>query len=621
MLVFMFSLVLPAGLRGYAQAATISHSNWSLVYADSQEKTAEDGSAVNAFDGNSNTFWHTQWYGANPAVPHEIQINLGGLYDITGFRYLPRQDGITNGNIGRYEFYVSADGANWGSAVAVGNFNSSSTEKAVTFAAVTGRYIRLRALSEVSGNPWTCVAELNVEGSLSNPSSGVISRANWSLVYADSQEKTAEDGSAVNAFDGNSNTFWHTQWYGANPAVPHEIQINLGGLYDITGFRYLPRQDGITNGNIGRYEFYVSADGANWGSAVAVGNFNSSSTEKAVTFAAVTGRYIRLRALSEVSGNPWTCVAELNVLGSTPASYVRISSPAANALLSSTNITVTANAALASSYGSGWGVRFVLDGSAYYNDYSAPYQVMFTGASYAEHFIEAYIIDASGKRIDGTYLYDRVTNVGVGGYYVAVGDSITSGEGDDVTYDDTSQDQRNTGGGYEPVLNDNLTATTGHPNTVVNEGMPGATSYIGLQNIQGVLDRNPDARFFLIEFGTNDPGEYIPGGAGLQPGDTGYSGSFKDYMQQIITRIKNAGKEPCLAKVPYGVGSYSYRNSTYQEYNQAIDELVAANGIAVTPPDFYSYFQAHQDLYSDDLHPDGAGYRAMADLWHAALTK
>jgi hypothetical protein len=34
-----------------------------------------------------------------------------------------------------------------------------------------------------------------------------------------------------------------------------------------------------------------------------------------VNFAPVTGQYIRLQALSEINGHPWTAVAEINVLG------------------------------------------------------------------------------------------------------------------------------------------------------------------------------------------------------------------------------------------------------------------------------------------------------------------
>jgi F5/8 type C domain/Putative Ig domain len=144
----------------------------------------------------------------------------------------------------------------------------------------------------------------------------VIPQTNWSLKYADSQETTCEDGAAVNAFDGDNGTFWHTQWCGGNPPPPHEIQIDLGGSYSMDGFRYLPGQDGGINGTIAKYEFYISADGVNWGSPVATGIFTNTTSEKEVRFAAAAGRYVRLRALSEVNGKPWTSMAEINVLGS-----------------------------------------------------------------------------------------------------------------------------------------------------------------------------------------------------------------------------------------------------------------------------------------------------------------
>ena len=142
----------------------IPHTGWTLKYVDSQELVGEDGAATNAFDGNRDTFWHTQWLTANPRPPHEIQIDLGKTYTISGFRYLPRQDDSPNGWIGQYEFYVSVDGVTWGSAVAAGTFAKNATEKEVTFSAKSGRYIRLRALTEAYGNPWTSMAEINVIG-------------------------------------------------------------------------------------------------------------------------------------------------------------------------------------------------------------------------------------------------------------------------------------------------------------------------------------------------------------------------------------------------------------------------------------------------------------------------
>ena len=131
-------------------------------------------------------------------------------------------------------------------------------------------------------------------------------------VQATDSEET--NGQASNAIDGNPNTIWHTEWMSTNPVHPHEIQLDLGEPYELTGLRYLPRQDASFNGTIKDYEIYVSQNGTDWGSAVASGSFAKDKTEKSVFFSGKYGQYIRLRALSEVNGNPWTSAAEINAL-------------------------------------------------------------------------------------------------------------------------------------------------------------------------------------------------------------------------------------------------------------------------------------------------------------------
>jgi len=156
----------------------------------------------------------------------------------------------------------------------------------------------------------------------------LISQTGWSLVSVDSQESSCYNGAASNAFDGNSSTLWHTQFCTSAPPAPHQISINLGASYNLTGFQYLPRQDGSACGWIKDYAFYVSSDGVNWGTAVATGTFNYGNLSTdcpgpgagvpsalQVAFAPTTEQYIRLVANSELHGNPWTSVAELNVLG------------------------------------------------------------------------------------------------------------------------------------------------------------------------------------------------------------------------------------------------------------------------------------------------------------------
>ena len=140
---------------------TIPQDDWSLLWVDSEETEGEDGQAINSFDGDPCTIWHTEWPENSPH-PHEIHIDLGGFYDICGFRQLPRQGEYPNGMIKDYEFYVSGDSDNWGTAVASGTFANDQTEKQVSFDHKLGRCVRLIALSEVNDGPWTSMAELNV---------------------------------------------------------------------------------------------------------------------------------------------------------------------------------------------------------------------------------------------------------------------------------------------------------------------------------------------------------------------------------------------------------------------------------------------------------------------------
>ena len=210
-----------------------------------------------------------------------------------------------------------------------------------------------------------------------------------------------------------------------------------------------------------------------------------------------------------------------------------------------------------------------------------------------------------------------IRNFPTGDYYVAIGDSITFGSNDDYPDDNTSLDGRNTGGGFEPILNDLLTAAKGYPHNVVNEGISGDTSADGVRRISTTLFNHPSAKYFLVIYGTND-GKFANGPVS--------SATYKANMQAIISAIKNAGRTPYLAKVPYS-SSPAVDDSRIQAYNAAIDQLVAENGISVTPPDFYNYFKANPGQLADGIHPNGQGYRSMAGSnpnplsWSTALTQ
>ena len=293
----------------------------------------------------------------------------------------------------------------------------------------------------------------------------------------------------------------------------------------------------------------------------------------------------------------------------------------------------------------GWGIKFILDKGNSSEEIKIvnvePYEVIFDNISMGEHTIDAYIVDDSDIEQLGEENHDSVYRIRTGGeIIVAIGDSITKGFpdykcNDSATIycrDNTSEDGRNAGGGFEPILNDLLTVKKGYPHSVLNEGVLGDTSQQGLNRLPAIINSHPEATTYLIMFGTNDATWHNV------PVET-----FRNNMQQMIDMIKNAGKIPAVAKIPRVLGD-GYNGPSYEQlnmdpengasninirkFNVVIDELVAANNITIVPPDFYTYFKetyedtyssTEQDGYADNLHPDGLGYNAMAEMWRDAL--
>jgi hypothetical protein len=162
---------LTIGELSYGVAArefAIPGTRWKIL-SNSENTQVEDERAVLAIDGNPDTFWHTLWSNEKPGHPHHLAIDLGEDVAMTGFTYLPRQDGRqVMGVIGDYEFFASRDGKDWGQAVAKGRFEDIDRDPAgrvVTWSRpVLTRYIKLVSLSAPGGHPYAGAAEIGVPG-------------------------------------------------------------------------------------------------------------------------------------------------------------------------------------------------------------------------------------------------------------------------------------------------------------------------------------------------------------------------------------------------------------------------------------------------------------------------
>lgn len=139
-----------------------------------------------------------------------------------------------------------------------------------------------------------------------------VDRSDWTMTVSSEQANAGE--AAKSAIDGNRRTIWHTRWQNDIPEHPHFIQVNMNEMIDMKGFTYLPRQDGLVHGNIRQYEFYVSLDAEKW-EKVASGSFDKGGDLKKIIFnTAVTSRYFKLVSLSEINGDNFTNVCEINAL-------------------------------------------------------------------------------------------------------------------------------------------------------------------------------------------------------------------------------------------------------------------------------------------------------------------
>ena len=78
-----------------------------IAYASSEELKKEDGSALNAINGQASDHWHTAFAGGT-GHPHQLIIDLGQQVEVAGVRYTPRQgtDTVT-GRIKQYRMYVA----------------------------------------------------------------------------------------------------------------------------------------------------------------------------------------------------------------------------------------------------------------------------------------------------------------------------------------------------------------------------------------------------------------------------------------------------------------------------------------------------------------------------------
>lgn len=106
----MMSLLLSLGSMT-TSAQILDRSGWKVTTSGECDDS-NSGHASAIFDGDNNTYWHSNWGGGNGSgdntstLPQFFQVDLGSEQEFNTLAYMPRP-GLSNGTVQNYKVYVS----------------------------------------------------------------------------------------------------------------------------------------------------------------------------------------------------------------------------------------------------------------------------------------------------------------------------------------------------------------------------------------------------------------------------------------------------------------------------------------------------------------------------------
>lgn len=141
-------------------------------------------------------------------------------------------------------------------AVFTGTFATEPRIQEVKFEKTfEGRQFCIESINAYGESDQAAISELEILDENGKP----IPQTIWTIAFADSEETASEDGSALNAINGQAVDYWISTINGLESKQhPHKLVIDLGANVKISGFRYTSRP-GRPNapGKIKDYRIYI----------------------------------------------------------------------------------------------------------------------------------------------------------------------------------------------------------------------------------------------------------------------------------------------------------------------------------------------------------------------------
>ncbi len=145
------------------------------------------------------------------------------------------------------------------------------------------------------------------------------------------------------------------------------------------------------------------------------------------------------------------------------------------------------------------------------------------------------------------------------------------------------------------------------PLRIANGGIAGEISENGIGQVRDYLDLFPNARSFIIAYGTND--------LGMWPDTEQTSRRIIENLDWMVRAVGERGKKAMLFNVPYvneamfplSIAKDSHQKRDY--HNARLKEYCDQHGIPLA--DICSHLRDKH--FADELHPNGAGARIIAE--------
>ncbi|MGQ9618355.1 MAG: SGNH/GDSL hydrolase family protein [Candidatus Aminicenantia bacterium] len=186
--------------------------------------------------------------------------------------------------------------------------------------------------------------------------------------------------------------------------------------------------------------------------------------------------------------------------------------------------------------------------------------------------------------------------------FIAFGDSITYG------MVDGNPDAE----GYVPRLERLIREEYSKDIKVLNRGIPGETTVVGLSRFESVIKQDP-SRYVLIMEGTNDVWNYPSWFSALN-------------LEEMIKIAISYNMKPLLANIIPKTGWAEFLNWRIEEINKLLPQIAEKYKIPLV--DQYDAFMSYPEekggwraLYSGHNHPNEEGYKLMAEVWFEAISK